>query len=202
MNTIISPEELIKFSSPGLDLDKIEDIQILEFYCKVATDYLNNLFESSLEFSETIEHLKGNNQARLYLKKRPIVNVKSLKINGIEIPHNKFTIGKSYIELNNGIFKQGFDIKYPYLAMRTVKSDQIEVVYEGGYKFKNSETGEEGNVPFDLKMACCLIVKNLMYENSDIGNVKSYKIGDISYSFTDKLERDESFKSIIKNYLW
>lgn len=202
MNTIITPEELIKFSSSGLNNDNPKDLEILEFYCQVATDYFTNLFGYSLEMSEEKESLKGNNQDKLYLKKRPIIEIRSLKINGIEVSSSKFTVTQNYIQLNNGIFKQGFDIKFPSLSMRTVKSDEIEIMYQAGYKFTNRETGEEGNVPSDLKMASYLLIKNLMYENSDIGNVKSYKIGDISYSFTDKLERDETFKSIINKYLW
>jgi hypothetical protein len=202
LNTIITPEELIKFSSSDLSMDNQEDVEKLEFYCQMATDYFSNLFGYSLELSQEVERLKGNNQDRLYLKKRPIVEVESLKINGIEVPSSKFTITKDYIQLNSGIFKQGFDIKFPYLSMRTIKSDEIEVIYQAGYKFRDKETGEVGNVPYDLKMACCLLAKNLMYETSDIGNVKSYKIGDISYSFADKLERDETFKSILNKYLW
>ena len=85
MNTIITPEELIKFSSSDLSMDNQEDVEKLEFYCQMATDYFSNLFGYSLELSQEVERLKGNNQDRLYLKKRPIVEVESLKINGIEV---------------------------------------------------------------------------------------------------------------------
>lgn len=196
MNTIITPEELIKFSSSDLIIK--DNVELLQFYCQVATDYVEELLGHSLKFGEVTEYLKGTNSTKLYLKKRPIKELKSVIINDNSIPLSDFIVHKEYIEYTKGMFKQGFDIKFPYLAMKTIKSDEIKVTYTGGFNYPSEEN--KGNIPYDLKIALIMLINSLIHENSQLGNLTSYKIADISYTFEEKAQRDEKFLNIISRY--
>lgn len=191
-NLIITPEELIKLSSSELDYEKAE------IYANIATDYIENLIGVSIEEGIYKEYLEGNNQNVLYLKKRPVKKVISIKINGVLQDKSNFIIYKDRVQSKQGIFKQGFGINFPHIAMQNRKSDFIEVEYLGGFKF-DSECGR-GEIPWDLKLAIANLVSQLEFENSPNSNVKSYKVLDISYTFASIEEKSNTISSILNRY--
>lgn len=191
-NLIIKAEELIKLSSSDLDKDSAE------IFAEMATDYIHNLVGCSLEYGRMTERLKGNNQNRLYLKKRPVEQLISIITNGNRGNINDYIVGREYIETKRGVFPQGFGLHFPYLAMRSLEDVIIEVTYLGGYKYPSDE--DRGNIPMDLKMGIAMLVDQLIFESSQNSNLTSYKISDIAYTFAEKTDRDEKFLSILRRH--
>lgn len=191
-NLIITAEELIKLSSSDLDKDSAE------IFAEMATDYIHNLVGCSLKYGRMTERLKGNNQNRLYLKKRPVEQLISIVTNGNSGNINDYIVGREYIETKRGVFPQGFGLHFPYLAMRSLEDVIIEVTYLGGYKYPSDE--DSGNVPMDLKMGIAMLVNQLIFDNSQNSNLTSYRISDIAYTFAEKTDRDEKFLSILRRH--
>lgn len=191
-NLIIREDDLIDLSSSSLTYEKAH------MYAQIATDYIENLVGISLEYGPCKEYLQGNNQRCLYLKKRPIRELVSIKINGILQNNSDFLVHKDKIKKIQGCFKQGFGIDFPYLAMKNLKNDLIEIEYIGGFIYPSNE--QDGDVPWDLKLAIANLVSQLEFENSDKANLKSYKILDISYTFATQEEKSNTISAILKKY--
>lgn len=191
-NLIITVEELIKLSSSDLDKDSAE------IFAEMVTDYIHNLVGCSLEYGEMTERLRGNNQNRLYLKKRPVEKLISIVTNESSGNIDDYIVGREYIETKKGVFPQGFGLHFPYLAMRSLEDVIIEVTYLGGYKYPSDE--DRGNVPWDLKMGIAMLVNQLIFDNSQNSNLTSYRISDIAYTFAEKTDRDEKFLSILRRH--
>lgn len=193
-NTIISLDEFKKLNS-SLELTDAE-IQIL---LKVVTDYIHTLAGVSLEEGEYTEYLHGNGTKRLYLIKRPVRKIIKITRNGNDSDVNDYIVENECIRLKKGIFYQGQDMYEPYLAGFYTKSEYIEITYIGGFKYPTKE--DEGNVPWDLKMAIVNIISDIVLDNSEQGKLKSYSISDISYSFKTKAERSEVFMEMLRGYI-
>lgn len=191
-NLIITAEELIKLSSSDLDKGSAE------IFAEMVTDYIHNLVGCSLEYGEMTERLRGNNQSRLYLKKRPVEKLISIVTNESRGNIDDYIVGREYIETKKGVFPQGFGLHFPYLAMRSLEDVIIEVTYLGGYKYPTGE--DKGNVPWDLKMGIAMLVNQLIFDNSQNSNLTSYRISDIAYTFAEKTDRDEKFSSILRRH--
>lgn len=191
-NLIITAEELIKLSSSDLDKDSAE------IFAEMVTDYIHNLVGCSLEYGEMTERLRGNNQSRLYLKKRPVERLISIKTNEREGNINDYIIGREYLETKQGVFPQGFGLHFPYLAMKSLEDVIIEIKYIGGYKYPVDE--DKGNVPWDLKLGIAMLVNQLIFDNSQNSNLTSYRISDIAYTFVEKTDRDDKFLSILRRH--
>lgn len=193
-NTIISLDEFKKLNS-SLELTDNE-IQIL---LKVVTDYIHTLAGVSLEEGEYTEYLHGNGTKRLYLIKRPVRKIIKITRNRNDSDVNDYIVENECIRLKKGIFYQGQDMYEPYLAGFYTKSEYIEITYIGGFKYPTKE--DEGNVPWDLKMAIVNIISDIVLDNSEQGKLKSYSISDISYSFKTKAERSEVFMEMLRGYI-
>lgn len=191
-NLIIREEELIDLSSSSLTYEKAH------IYAQIATDYIESLVGISLEYGPYKEYLQGNNQRCLYLKKRPVRELISIKINGLLQNNIDFLVHKDRIENLQGKFRQGFGVNFPYLAMKNLKSELIEIEYVGGFIYPSNE--QDGDVPWDLKLAIANLVSQLEFENSDKSNLKSYKVLDISYTFATQEEKTNTISTILKRY--
>ena len=128
------------------------------------------------------EKLRGNGTDKIYLDYRPVTEILELKVNGVKKDLPKFT--ERYIELMslNGI----------YYTDNTLynhdKADYIEVSYMGGYEI----------IPNDLLLASALIYQQGLKLSNNEGSIKSYKIGDISYTYEDKSSND--YMNILRPY--
>lgn len=191
-NLIIREEELIDLSSSSLTYEKAH------IYAQIATDYIESLVGISLEYGPYKEYLQGNNQRCLYLKKRPVRELISIKINGLLQNNIDFLVHKDRIENLQGEFRQGFGVNFPYLAMKNLKSELIEIEYVGGFIYPSNE--QDGDIPWDLKLAIANLVSQLEFENSDKSNLKSYKVLDISYTFATQEEKTNTISTILKRY--
>lgn len=191
MNTLLTVEEF-KLFYPSSSLS---DEQIL-MYCEIVTELIHELAGISLEEGEITETIKGNDQNTIYLKKRPVKQI-------IECGSNKndkllsdvsINLYHTGITKNVGIFLQGQDIKEPYLASKTTKSEIVKIKYLAGYKYPQE-------VPKILKFALAGLINGMVEDNSEMGSLKSYSRDDVSYTFLDRYERDNKFYNIVNRFI-
>lgn len=190
MNTIITVEEFKEFYPSS----SLTDMQI-QLYCEMMTEYIHELAGVSLEEGEYTETLKGNGQDTLYLKKRPVTSINSLEGNRTSFDDVMVNEYKNGIKRLYGVFYKGQDI-FENTASMTSKSEIVKVTYTGGYKY-----GAEGNVPTSLKYALAGMIQSYVDETTGEGKLKAYSRDDVSYTFKDSIERNQSFIAIIGRYI-
>ena len=190
MNTILSVEEFKKFYPSS----SLTDEQI-EIYCQLVTEYIHELAGVSLEEGEYTETLKGNGEDTLYLKKRPVTVVSSLEGNRTTFDDIVINEYKNGIKRLYGVFYKGQDI-FENTASVTSKSEIVKVTYTGGWKY-----GADGNVPVSLKYALAGIIQSYADETTGEGKLKAYSRDDVSYTFKDSIERNQSFIALIGRYI-
>lgn len=197
MNTLLTLEEFRAFSPSS----SLTDSRI-EIYLQIATEILHEYAGVSLEEGEITEILKGNNQNILFLKKRPVKSIIECSSNKNENLLNSISINlsNSAIIRHNGVFFQGQDIDEPYLASDTTRSEIVKVKYKGGFVYPSLT--EKGDVPYSLKYALVGLIEGMTENIGDgTGKLKSYSRDDVSYTFRDKIERDNEFYKVISKYI-
>lgn len=190
MNTIITVEEFKEFYPSS----SLTDGQI-RMYCQMMTEYIHELAGVSLEEGEYTETLKGNGEDTLYLKKRPVSSISSLEGNRTSLNDIVINEYKNGIKRLYGVFYKGQDI-FENTASVTSKSEIIKITYVGGWKY-----GADGNVPISLKYALAGLIQSYVDETAGEGKLKAYSRDDVSYTFKDSVERNQSFIAIIGRYI-
>lgn len=190
MNTIITVEEFKEFYPSS----SLTDGQI-RMYCQMMTEYIHELAGVSLEEGEYTETLKGNGEDTLYLKKRPVSSISSLEGNRTSLNDVVINEYKNGIKRLYGVFYKGQDI-FENTASVTSKSEIIKITYVGGWKY-----GADGNVPISLKYALAGLIQSYVDETAGEGKLKAYSRDDVSYTFKDSVERNQSFIAIIGRYI-
>ena len=71
-------------------------------------------------------------------------------------------------------------------------NNEIIVEYTGGFT--------EETFPNLLIMVACDLINTLQLQTGEVGNLSSYKISDISYSWKSNAEIAGKFDSILENY--
>lgn len=187
MNTILTTEEFKKFYPSS----SLTDEQI-QMYCQIITEYIHELAGVSLEEGEITETLFGNDNRIIYLKKRPVKEIKSFESNRTNINDIAINSDNNGIERLKGIFYKGQDI-YEHLASNMTFSERVKITYIGGYKYPDG-------VPMMLKYAAAGLINSYVDEMEN-GNLKSYSRDDVSYTFKDSIERNRQFNEIIWKFI-
>lgn len=190
MNTIITVEEFKEFYPSSSLMDRQ-----IRMYCQMMTEYIHELAGVSLEEGEYTETLKGNGQDTLYLKKRPVSSISSLEGNRTSLNDVVINEYKNGIKRLYGVFYKGQDI-FENTASVTSKSEIIKITYVGGWKY-----GVDGNVPISLKYALAGLIQSYVDETTGEGKLKAYSRDDVSYTFKDSVERNQSFITLISRYI-
>lgn len=134
----------------------------------IAISQIENVIGYKLEVEELTEDYEYNK--RIYLNKRPVVEVKEISIN------EEYKRCGNYIEM----------VKFKRCPCCD-KEQELEVTYKAGYD----------ELPSWLKYELCMLVNDFINSmDEESGKYKSYKIDDISYTFVDfannKREKIES----------
>lgn len=134
----------------------------------IAISQIENIIGYKLEVEELTEDYEYNK--RIYLNKRPVVEVKEISIN------EEYKRCGNYIEM----------VKFKRCPCCD-KEQELEVTYKAGYD----------ELPSWLKYELCMLVNDFINSmDEESGKYKSYKIDDISYTFVDfvanKREKIES----------
>lgn len=165
----------------GLELSELSD-----FMLEAIWEYLVNYIGYDPMLQERKEILKGTGNEFLYLNCRPIKSITSLKVNGNLVENPSFSE-----EFINIYTKRGFE-KYdpPLLYDNYTITDDIEVIYNAGYD----------KVPNLLILAVISFLSYIKAGIGEEGNLKSYKINTISYTFKDFTEKSQEFKDLMNKF--
>lgn len=145
-----------------------EELAKVETLLGIAISQIENVIGYKLEVEELTEDYEYNK--RIYLNKRPVVEVKEISIN------EEYKYRGNYIEM----------VKFKRCPCCD-KEQELEVTYKAGYD----------ELPSWLKYEICMLVNDFINSmDEESGKYKSYKIDDISYTFVDfvanKREKIES----------
>ena len=196
MKTIINKSEFRGFA-PDSD---IEDAQLTVFLLAI-TDFIHTLVGDSLEEGPVTEYHKGNGFQKLYLDKRPIKSIESLKINSVKLLADDYRFDKESVILKNRIFYKGQDIHESSMASNNYASDDIEVNFTAGYVYPETDDNTQSTVPYDLRMACVGLINTFTSQTSKEGKLKSYAIADLSWAFKDFASTNKPFMDILRGYI-
>ena len=145
-----------------------EELAKVETLLSVAISQIENITGYRLEVETLTENYDYNK--RIYLNKRPVVEVKEISIN------EEYKYCGNYIEI----------VKFKCCPCCD-KEQAIEITYKAGYD----------ELPDWLKYEICMLVNDFINSmDEEASKYKTYKIDDISYSFLDfasnKREKIES----------
>ena len=145
-----------------------EELAKVETLLGVVISQIENITGYKLEVETLIEDYDYNK--RIYLNKRPVVEVKEISIN------EEYKYRGNYIEITKFKSCPCYD-----------KEPAIEITYKAGYD----------ELPDWLKYEICMLVNDFINSmDEEASKYKTYKIDDISYSFVDftsnKREKIES----------
>lgn len=137
----------------------------------VAISQIENITGYKLEVETLTEDYDYNK--RIYLNKRPVVEVKEISIN------EEYKYRGNYIEM----------VKFKHCHCCD-KEQELEVTYKAGYD----------ELPSWLKYELCMLVNDFINSmDEESGKYKSYKIDDISYTFVDfAANKREKIESVVR----
>ena len=162
-----------------------------DIYLDIVWGRLTTVFGYELDLQDREEEKLGTDIPVLYLNYRPVRELIKISINKTEEVLDEFEIYKERaIKYIGGCFRaSGFD--------NCVNS--LVVGYDALVKAEYSAGYTVDDFPHDLLYACVLMYRNLEFNNSSKGNLKGYKISDISYTF--KENNDDEITDILTGYL-
>ena len=148
-----------------------EELAKVETLLGIAISQIENIIGYKLEVEELTEDYEYNK--RIYLNKRPVVEVKEISIN------EEYKYRGNYIEI----------VKFKRCPCCN-KEQELEITYKAGYD----------ELPSWLKYELCMLVNDFINSmDEESGKYKSYKIDDISYSFVDfASNKREKIESIVR----
>lgn len=176
--------------------DKIEEITgpISDLWLDILWESLTQYLGYDLSLGEKKDRLEGNNSHILYLVARPVVSLTEIQINDEEKSLEEFEIlQENSIYYKNNCFWGGYGScaisglsEYPI-------QDIVNVTYQAGYTVED--------FPNLLIWAITSIYQNMKVNTTEEGNLKSYKISDISYTFKTLAENNQEINAVLSNYM-
>ncbi|MGL5126156.1 MAG: hypothetical protein ACRC6U_09295 [Fusobacteriaceae bacterium] len=180
MNPLLDLKELI-----ATEIEVVSS-EISDFLLDVAWENITNYIGYDIMLQEREESLEGNGTNALYLNYRPIKSITETFVNKKLINNPSFS--DRYLKL---ITKDGYSrYESPTLYQHNLK-DEIEIKYMAGYD----------KVPNQIVMAATSLLSSLKSNLGDEGNLKSYKINTISYTFKEYSEKNQEFKDLLKPFI-
>ncbi|MGL4998549.1 MAG: hypothetical protein ACRC5T_06220 [Cetobacterium sp.] len=180
MNPLLSLKELI---ANEMDVDYLD---ISDFLLDVAWENITNYIGYDVMLQEREEVLEGNGTEFLYLNYRPIQKITEIIVNKNLIKIPKFTDRFLRLFTEDGYSRY----EHPTLYTHNLK-DEIEVKYIAGYD----------KLPNQIVMAAISLLSSLKSNLGDEGNLKSYKINTISYTFKEQSEKNQEFKDLLRPFM-
>jgi hypothetical protein len=175
---------------------QVKMLEILGFapttlWTDIAWERLCELVGYDLSESEVKEVFQGGIDDKiLYLVKRPVTSISKITFNNIEQTSNSYGIYKERAVNFSRILPQ--NTRYPYGMSGICNNNEIIVEYTGGFTVDT--------FPNLLIMVACDLINTLQLQTGEEGNLSSYKISDISYSWKSNAEITGKFDSILENY--
>ena len=165
-----------------------------ELWLDIAWDVLTTSLGYEPSEGLFTEEKEGNNSDKIYLVKRPVTSLTEVILNKNVMDLTKFKIYQEIaLKYIDGCFIKDTDKCNPNILYEgNYGVDELEISYVGGYT--------ADNFPNDLLLAVAAMIQTLGTLLDEEGNLKAYKISDISYTFKSFAENSEYYNSVIINY--
>lgn len=165
---------------------EVEIDEISDFLLDVVWEYIVNYIGYDPMLQKRIENLVGNDLDKLYVTARPIKSIEKFILNNNGIKN--LTYEDNYINICT---KKGYcHCEFMTLYEHPTK-DKIYIEYMAGYE----------GLPNLLLMAAIMLLETLSSSTGEEGNLKSYKINTISYTFKDFAERSSEFQDLLSGFM-
>jgi hypothetical protein len=173
---------------------KIETITgaLDDLWLKIAWDLLINQLGYDPSFQANIEEIKeGINTRYLFMKRRPVITLNKVYLNENELELANFSVYEDIAVKGIGIFTTADTIYSNVLGDYNSRLD-YKIDYDAGYT----------NITFpdSLIYAVSLMIQNTMNNSSEQGQLSSYKIDTISYTFKTFIEQNAGIQLIFDKY--
>lgn len=159
---------------------------VSDFLLNAVWDFIVDKIGYNPMLSSRKDFVKGNGTDRLYLRCRPIKTVDKVVVDGVQVKTPRFT--DRYLAL---VTTKGYE-RYdkPTLYSHNTTSE-IEVDYTAGYE----------TLPSNLVLAAISLLNGIKQDVGESGNLSSYKIDTIAYTFKNQSERNSTFMLYLKPFL-
>lgn len=182
MNNPLTKEENKKKIAEQLG---VEVTEMSDFLLDVVWEYIVNYIGYDPMLEKRKENLDGNDLDKLYVTARPIKSIEKFILNNNGIKN--LTFEDNYINICT---KKGYcQCEFMTLYEHPTK-DKIYVEYTAGYE----------EIPNLLLMAAIMLLETLSSSTGEEGNLKSYKINTVSYTFKDFIERSTEFQDLLSAF--
>lgn len=148
----------------------IDDEELLTFYIDAIINKISHILGYNIIKHETQEHINGFNANYIYVNDRPLNSIIEAKKDGYDITTKCFIISNRKIGIPFELCNQ----------------ESMFVKYDAGYD----------ELP---KAVQAFIFSQVSNVSSDTGNLKSYSIESISYTYIDKISQEQTFINEVKN---
>lgn len=155
--------------------------------------FMNSYFGFELDSKDRYEETDGTDDDIIFVKCKPITAIKKVLINNTEVDLTDLEIyGNRAIKYLNGYFIGTGEVPIGnYMGDYLI--NKISLSYTAGFT--------ESSLPSDLIYAAALLYKSLATNVSDKGQLSSYKIDTIAYSFRDNSIISNNISNILDRYL-
>nr|WP_307776320.1 hypothetical protein [uncultured Cetobacterium sp.] len=149
-----------------------QDPEILKFYLDSLINKIEGILGYTLALSDRTEIIRGINKTHIYVKTRPLKSVLECTFYGANITDSISIVDNKKIDL-------GFQL---------CSNENINLKYTAGFE----------EFPKSIQMFLFSQVMGIT-NKLDFQGIESYKIKDISYSFTPDLDKEKAFENEVKN---
>lgn len=155
-------------------LTGIDDENLLSFYVEAICRKIEKFIGYPLAKTQRVDYLNGVNSCNLWLQRKPVTMINSVKNGGSLIPDTDY-------ELRDAEYTPS--LRFDYVIP---KCEELEVDNEAGYDI----------LPYDLQALLFDLINDFQSEMQNKG-LSSYKISDISYTYRSYLDNENKFFSKI-----
>ena len=166
MANLITTSEVSAQWAGFASLDSLAQARLIE----AATSAIERYCRRSFASEEVTEYISGNGTSRIWLDRRPVVEITSVTVNDVSLDN---TANAAWVlDPLTGTLTRGTGQHDSQLAMHWPRGTRnIVVVYTGGFS----------PVPSDVKLAAVTLVKHLNDAATKTGILSSENIGAYSY---------------------
>ncbi|MGL6023698.1 MAG: hypothetical protein ACRC0F_03705 [Cetobacterium sp.] len=166
---------------------QMEESQLTDFLLDAIWEYIIDYIGFNPMLGEREELYDGNGSEYLYTRCKPIKSIQEIKVNDIIIKDVKFSDEFINIYTENGFDRNQTTLLYKNYPL----TDLVKIKYTAGYE----------KMPPLLLLAIIKLISSISNTIGETGNLSSYKIDTISYTFKKFSESNEEFRSLINKFI-
>ena len=162
-----------------------------DLWLDIAWERLCELVGYDLSEGAKVEIFEGGiDNRKLYLSKRPLTTITSVKINNVVLENTNYSNYNGIAVRFNQVIPQ--NTRQPFGMSGICNSNEIIVDYIAGY---TAET-----FPNTLLLVASDLLETLQSSIGEEGNLSAYRINDISYTWKSQAEITGKFNDILNQF--